>query len=1078
MEWSRHGGYHRRSMVRKDGDPAPDAASSAAFAATIAPTADANATTSEPSAAASGSNAPTESPAAPSQLPTGTRADKPAHDSGLDATIAAPSSQRPGARSAGSAAHDSGTDATVAAPVAGELPPLPEVSAALYEIDKEIARGGMGKIVAAEDRRLGRPVALKSLLDPSSDQITRFQREALITARLQHPGIVPVYEAGRWPNGEPFFAMKLVSGRPLDKVIAEATRLEDRLAIIPRLAAACDAIAYAHSQRIIHRDLKPGNVLLGDFGETVVIDWGLAKDLDSDHETVERTLRMRPSQPAIEKQTVSRSDASTLTVAGAVMGTPAYMAPEQARGEPVDQRADVFSLGAMLYHTLAGVPPYNARTATDVIAAAARGKIVPLCERERRAPADLVAIVERAMAQSPYDRYPHAGQLADELRRFLTGQLVDAHRYTALQRIVRFGKKHRAAVTIAAIAILTTSIGGTVAVSNIVTARDQAERERSIAITRKQAAEKLIDYMFSDMKDRLDAAGRLDMLSGLGTEVKRYYAMLSRMPGGMPREDEIRMAEAIQLIGQAEHKSGKPDQALATWREARERLLDVVGDSKHEDTRKLRRLIARLDYEAGLIFIERGKLADAQRHFTGAQAMYEQLKTEEPTSKVVLLETADVHDRLGDLLRLEGKIDEAFEQYSLGKNERARAASQGSGRASEEVLALSTSHFKLASVFQNRGESGSAVDEFRHALRLRETLLESQPDHVRYQEGVLEVLRELAALQRQLGDEASAIRSYRRAVPLSRQLVQRDPTNTEWQYQRGNLLSDLGFALIDSGQFVEGLAEIESSIEVHKDLVARDGKSARYQIALSRSHTRGGDAHVYLGRTADGVAQYRYALELRQELLARDPRSVAYRRSIAWSHAKLAKAFTIDGEPVRAIESHEQALALRAQLVAESPSQGGFKNELASTEIGLGRLLAARDAKRAETLLQQGIARARMLVAGDMINNEWKETLTQGLLARGELARARGDTKARQVVLTEAAAIAEDAALRSPQNAHWPGYVAESHAGLAEVAAASNDRKAAAASWKRVVETLEPLAKAGRLPAPRKSLLERARARN
>ena len=160
-------------------------------------------------------------------------------------------------------ANDLTADATMAAPIAGTLPPLPEVSRSLYEGDDEIARGGMGRIVAAEDRRLGRAVALKELIDPTEESMTRFQREALITARLQHPGIVPVYEAGRWPSGEPFFAMKLVMGRPLDRVIAETTTLVERLALLPRLAAACDAIAYAHSQRIIHRDLKPGNVLIG-----------------------------------------------------------------------------------------------------------------------------------------------------------------------------------------------------------------------------------------------------------------------------------------------------------------------------------------------------------------------------------------------------------------------------------------------------------------------------------------------------------------------------------------------------------------------------------------------------------------------------------------------------------------------------------------------------------------------------------------------------------------------------------------------------------------------------------------------
>src|SRR5215510_11075190 len=191
-------------------------------------------------------------------------------------------------------------ETTIDAPAGADAALLPIVPAIHYRSEREIARGGMGRIVAAEDQRLGRPVAVKELIEPGPEHRGRFQREALITARLQHPGIVPVYEAGRWPTGESFFAMKLVSGRPLDRVIAEASALEDRLAIIPRLAAACDAIAYAHSQRIIHRDLKPGNVLLGDFGETVVIDWGLAKDLDSDVEAIERTLNVRTSKPIID----------------------------------------------------------------------------------------------------------------------------------------------------------------------------------------------------------------------------------------------------------------------------------------------------------------------------------------------------------------------------------------------------------------------------------------------------------------------------------------------------------------------------------------------------------------------------------------------------------------------------------------------------------------------------------------------------------------------------------------------------------------------------------------------------------
>ncbi len=962
------------------------------------------------------------------------------------------------------------TEATVAAAlevVAGALPALPQVSESNYKTDKEIARGGMGKIVAAQDLRLGRPVALKQLLDPGEEHITRFQREALITARLQHPGIVPVYEAGTWPNGEPFFAMKLVQGNPLDKVIAEAKRLDERIALIPRLAAACDAIAYAHSQRIIHRDLKPGNVLLGDFGETVVIDWGLAKDLDAADSFESTNRKPRASKPALASDE-GRTGSSTLTVAGAVMGTPAYMAPEQARGEPVDQRADVFALGAMLYHTLTGSPPYNARTATDVIAAAALGRVIPLRQRERRAPADLVAIVDRAMAQSPEDRYPEAGELADELRRFITGQLVDAHRYTAVQRLVRFVRKHQAAVTIGFLALIGFSVGGSMAVHRIVDARDVARMEQQKAVTRKQAAENLIDYMFSDMKKRLAEAGRLDMLAGLGAEVKRYYTLLQGMPGGMPLEDEIRMAEAIQLIGIAEHTSGNPDQALATWKQARERIVAVVGDDRTPTTRKLRRMIARFDYETGVIFQERGKLDNALEYFKRSGAAYEALAVEDPSWKDVLLENADVHDRLGDLLRIDGKIDEAFEQYTHAKEERMKAASQGGGRVSDENLALSTSHFKLGSVYQNRGESSTALEEYKQALRLRETLLQAQPGNVEVQLAVLEVEREMGELQRQLGDENGAIDSYRRALPVASSLVRTDPTNTDWQYQRGNLLSDLGFTMIDSGSFKDGLQYITEAIGVQQDLVSRDPKSTKYKIALSRSNTRAGDAHVYLGEITDGIAEYRAALEIRRDLVDSDAKSTAFRRSIAWSYSKLARAFALEGNDKLALEAHEESLKVRKQLVDESPSQGGFKNELASSEIELGRMLATRDAKRSDELIKGGVTRARNLVAADAINNEWKETLTQGLIAQAVTAR---DTQTRAAAYAAALVVAEDATSHSPQNAHWPGYLAEIHIGLAE-----SVPKDARAHWKQARELLETLDKGGRLPMPRRALLDRARA--
>ncbi len=982
--------------------------------------------------------------------------------------------------------------ATLDAPVVGEGSLLPYVPVTHYRPEREIARGGMGRIIAAEDLRLGRAVALKELIDPVAEQRGRFQREALITARLQHPGIVPVYEAGRWPSGDPFFAMKLVSERPLDRVIADAVTLADRLALLPRLAAAADAIAYAHSQRVIHRDLKPANVLIGEFGETVVIDWGLAKSLDDVDAPDSLRPAARPIRPAPARSAdlgTARPDehtASTLTVAGSVMGTPAYMAPEQARGEPVDQRADVFALGAMLYHLLAGVPPYNARTATEVIAAAAASKVRPIADREPGAPSDLVAIVERAMAPHPGERYADAGELATELRRFLTGQLVSAHRYTAGERLGRFVRRHRAAVMIAALAAIGFAAGTTFAVRRIIAERDVADQARQLADARRRAAERLIDTMLSDVKDRLQQIGRVDLLASLGTEIRDYYATLGSIPGGMPADDIDRMAAAIDLLGVAERESGKLDKALATWTDARATLARLLGSPQQggrtgESARFERRLIARLDYELGTVHQQRGATEEAIRLYTRAEQELDALLGELPSDRLALLASAEIRDRLGDLLRNQGKVDQALDAYTEAKAERERASGPGS-RPQEEVLALSTSHLKLGLVFQIRGESARALDELRAAHRLRQGLVEAQRDDVALHNKLLEVELPLGDLQRQVGDPTAAIETYRGALPVITALTRRDPDNTTWQRLRGNFEADFGFALMDTGEYRAGLAELEAAIEVQRALTGRDPKSAIWLGDLSRSYTRAGDAELALGEHDRGIARYQAGLDIRKELVAKNPASAPYRRSLAWSYAKLARAHTVRGEParaigaIRAIEAHEQALALRTALVAEAPDQREYRSELSLTESALGALVAPGDPRRSRQLLEAAITRARALVAADPADNDYKETLCTSLIAEAEAARAVGDPPRRSAALGEALSQAQTAVAHAPHNVRWSGLLAEIHGGLAEIAAGRGDAPAAAAAWQAVRDALEPLARAGRLSADRQPLLQRARA--
>jgi WD40 repeat protein len=363
---------------------------------------------------------------------------------------------------------------------------LPQIPAGDYDLGEEIARGGMGRIRKARDLRLGRPVAVKELLVAEPEAVERFEREIRLTARLQHPSIVSVYEAGRWPSGEAFYAMRMVPGKSLDRVIAPLRKLDDRLALVPNIIAIVEALAYAHDQGIIHRDLKPGNVLIGPFGETVVIDWGLAKDMASADPSLEPVVRAKPAE--------GTTDAG-LTLAGAVMGTPAYMPPEQAAGEPLDARADVYALGAILYHVLGGRAPFTGRTSEELLVKVLSKTPTPVGELAEGIPTDLTTIVAKAMARDPAARYATARELAADLKRFQTGQLVGAHSYSRWALFKRWLTRHRGAVTVGALSLVALAVIGVLSVRNVVRERDraesaskEAERQRVAAIAAKDEA--------------------------------------------------------------------------------------------------------------------------------------------------------------------------------------------------------------------------------------------------------------------------------------------------------------------------------------------------------------------------------------------------------------------------------------------------------------------------------------------------------------------------------------------------------------------------------------------------------------
>lgn len=377
---------------------------------------------------------------------------------------------------------------------------LPMEQPGRYADWRPFTKGGMGEILIVRDMAIARDVAWKqlpddlnafaALLDTQADASAtslrnRFLQEARITGQLEHPSIVPVYELGRRPNGEPYYTMKLVRGKTLSDVVREANTLEARLKLLPHFVDLCNAIAYAHSRGVIHRDIKPANVMVGDFGETVVLDWGLAKAVgEKDQDLAEFSLSLRAGL------VTSNSDAAH-TAFGEALGTPAYMSPEQAAGnlEWIDKRSDVYSLGAVLYVLLTGSPPFSGASAKDVVKQVLNTDPVHVHSLCPKAPPELVAICERAMRRSKDDRYASAKELAEDVVRFQSGAPVHAHAYSAVERLARLLRPHRTPLMNGLVALLVltiVSLGYTVQLSF---ANSMLEGARDMEMAQRKAAE-------------------------------------------------------------------------------------------------------------------------------------------------------------------------------------------------------------------------------------------------------------------------------------------------------------------------------------------------------------------------------------------------------------------------------------------------------------------------------------------------------------------------------------------------------------------------------------------------------------
>ncbi|MHC4100089.1 MAG: protein kinase domain-containing protein [Planctomycetota bacterium] len=480
-------------------------------------------------------------------------------------------------------------DEPEAEPDAEERP----VGGARYESLGEIARGGMGVIIRSHDNDLGRDVAMKVLQSRHADNeamVRRFVEEAQIAGQLQHPGVLTVYELGLQPDRRPYFTMRLIKGRTLAELLDERSLPDqDRRRYLSIFERTCQTMAYAHARGVIHRDLKPANVMVGNFGELQVVDWGLAKVLEreGDGEGTDgqsaRETEIRLPQTGLQ---------GTHSVAGSVMGTPAYMPPEQARGEvdQLDERADVFALGAILCELLTGEAPYTG-DASESLDDASEGRLDAAWTRLGACGADdeLVALAKSCLAPRRGDRLRDAGVVAERFTAYLASadkraRTLELDAAEARAKAVEERRRRRLTLTWAAVLLAAVIVGGTAIVWS------QNQRLENIAATSQLANERLdeVTRLLEEAKEAPVGEGRP------WAALRAAGAHVAALRGTVELDEATRDRASTML---AEFNRAERDRQIV------EQIEDlVIAGATHDDRASWQRMTEQL----GQVFLDCG----------------------------------------------------------------------------------------------------------------------------------------------------------------------------------------------------------------------------------------------------------------------------------------------------------------------------------------------------------------------------------------------------------------------------------------------------------------------------------------
>jgi serine/threonine-protein kinase len=931
-----------------------------------------------------------------------------------------------------------------------------------FRILRPHAQGGLGAVFIALDTELHREVALKQMLDHHADDETsrqRFLMEAEITGSLEHPGIVPVYGLGSYGDGRPYYAMRFIKGDSLKEAIdrfhgerggASAGRRSRRGArpspvafrqLLRRFVDVCNAVEYAHSRGILHRDIKPSNIIVGRHGETLMVDWGLAKPLG----------RVEPASAAGERTLLpSSASGSAETLPGSALGTPAYMSPEQAAGE-IDRlgpRSDVYSLGATLYYLLTRIPPLEGDDVGELLRRTQRGEIARPRQLDPGIDRALEAICLKAMATKPEDRYASCRALAEEIDRWMADEPVAAYREPLSRRARRWANRNRTAMTAAAVALLAGVVGLSAVLA--VQTRAKADVARALAsetranaalaganaeLTRSRAAVQvrfdlaidaiktfhtgvsgdflLKEEKFKDLRNRLLKSAS-DFYGKLGKLLEGHSDAASRQALG---HANFEVAELIAKVGNVEDAIAEHRRVLA-YREELSREPEAAVTAELD--------VARSALALGALLADSGKSGEALKAYERAETILDGLDRGEAGEVAVRGERARSQYRLGRLLDQSGRLDESSARLQRARSIQEKLT-QGDSANNELRSDLARTINEIGRLHYMKGQFAEALAAFKQCKAIRQSVADANPNVTQFQTDLAVSYSNVGSLLQQLGNLALALTEYEHARVINEALVAANPAVSQFQNELAWCRSKLGYALEAIGKTTEALAAHEAARDINQKLVDANPTVSQFQSELAENLEAISGLLFRTGKPAEALTVSEAARSIRQKLADANPAVAGFQSNLASSHNAIGLYLYTAGKPAEAMESYNHALAVLRRLADANPSVTAFRLMLARTHSNCGDVLA-RTGKPTEAMTAFGRAREihQRLVDRNPAVSDFRYLLANDLNQIGFLLSQTGQPSQALVAHEKARSILQELADAQPSITQYREVLAHS----------------------------------------------------